>query len=87
MGGIALPSVAPHVSKPSETTIMNSYFVRRSLFNAFLFAVGLMAGLGAIGGANATDANRPIAKPRPVVELVPANQAPPVHIIAPRPAF
>ena len=86
-GGIALPGVAPHVSKPSETTIMNSYFVRRSLFNAFLFAVGLMAGLGATGGANATDANRPIAKPRPVVELVPANQAPPVHIIAPRPAF
>jgi hypothetical protein len=66
---------------------MNRYFVCRSLFNALLFAVGLMAGLGAIGGANAADSNRPIAKPKPVVELVPANQAPPVHIIAPRPAF
>jgi hypothetical protein len=85
--GIALRGVAPHVSKPTETTIMNRYFNRRSLFNAFTFAVGLMAGLGATGGADATDYNRLISKPRPVVELVPANQGPPVRIIAPRPAF
>jgi hypothetical protein len=68
-------------------TIMNGYFNRRLPFNAFAFAVGLMAGLGAIGGANATEYNGLSSKPRPVVELVPANQAPPARIIAPRPAF
>jgi hypothetical protein len=68
-------------------TIVNRYFNRRLLFNAFALAVGLMAGLGAIGGANATEYNGLRAKPRPVVELVPANQAPPLRIIAPRPAF
>ena len=66
---------------------MNRHFDRRrSLFNAS-FAVWLMAGLGAIGGADATDYNRLTSKPRPVVELVPANQAPPVRIIAPRSVF
>lgn len=68
-------------------TTMNRYFDRRPLFNAFVFAVGLMAGLGAIGGADATDYNRLASKPKPVVELVPANQGPPVRIIATRPAF
>jgi hypothetical protein len=65
---------------------MNRYFDRLSLVDAF-FAVGLIAGLGAIDGAKANDHNRLTSKPRPVVELVPANQAPPVRIIAPRPAF
>jgi hypothetical protein len=65
---------------------MNRYFDRLSLFNAF-FAAGLMAGLGAIASAKANDYNRPTSKPRPVVELVPANHAPPVRIIASRPAF
>jgi hypothetical protein len=68
-------------------TVINRYFNRRLVFNAFAFAVGLMAGLGAIGGANATEYNGLKSKARPVVELVPANQAPPVRIIAPRPAF
>jgi hypothetical protein len=68
-------------------TIMSRYFNRRLLFNAFAFAVGLMAGLGAIGAANATEYNGLSSKPRPIVELVPANQAPPARIIAPRPAF
>jgi hypothetical protein len=68
-------------------TIMNRYCNRRLLFHACAFAVGLMAGLGVIGGANATEYDGLRAKPRPVVELVPANQAPPLRIIAPRPAF
>jgi hypothetical protein len=66
---------------------MNRNFDRRALFAAVAFALGLMAGLGAIGCVNAADYNRLTAKPRSVVELVPANQAPPVRIIAPRPAF
>jgi hypothetical protein len=68
-------------------TVMNRYFNRRLVFNAFVFEVGLMAGFGAIGGADATEYNGLNSKPKPVVELVPANQAPPVRIIAPRPAF
>jgi hypothetical protein len=68
-------------------TIMSRYFNRRLPFNAFALAVGLMTGLGAIGGANATEYDGLRAKPRLVVELVPANQAPPARIIAPRPAF
>jgi hypothetical protein len=68
-------------------TIMNEYFNRCSLVHAFAFAVGFMTGLGAIAGANANDYNRLTSKPGPVVELLPANQGPPVRIIAPRPAF
>jgi hypothetical protein len=68
-------------------TIMNRYFNRPLLVNAFAFAVGLMAGLSAIGGANATEYNGLSSKPRPVVELVPSNQDLPVRIIAPRPGF
>jgi hypothetical protein len=67
--------------------IMNGYFNCCSLVHAFAFAVGLMTGLGAIGGANANDYNRLMSKSGPVVELVPANQSPPVRIIARRPAF
>jgi len=66
---------------------MNRYRNRRSFFDAVAFALGLMAGLGAIDGADATDYNRLTSKPKPIVELVPGNQAPPVRIIAPRPAF
>jgi hypothetical protein len=44
-------------------TIMKRYFNRRLLFNAFAFAVGLMAGWGAIGGANATEYNGLSSKP------------------------
>jgi len=65
---------------------MSRYFDHCSLFNAFALAVGLMAGLDAIG-ANATDYNSLISKPTPVVELVPTNHAPPVRIIATRQAF
>lgn len=60
-------------------------YSKRRLLSIVVLMIGLSAGLSSFSETKATDYNSLTVNPTPVVELVPANKALPVRMVACRP--